>query len=45
MIIIVDHVTSQNDVEGSKKAIVSAMKGMEGDIKELLRFVSLDSVQ
>ena len=39
MIIIVDHVTSQNDVEGIKKATVNAMKGMEGDIKELLRFV------
>lgn len=36
MIIIVDHVTSQNDVEGSEGAIVNAMKGMEGDIRELL---------
>ena len=44
MIIVVDHVTSQNGVEGSKKAIVNAMIGMEGDIKELLRFVFFDSV-
>ena len=39
MIIIVDHVTSQNDSGGSKKGMVNVMKGMEEDIKELLRFV------
>lgn len=34
MIIIVDHATSQNDVEGSKKAFVNAMlKCVAGDIK------------
>lgn len=36
MIIIIDHVTSQNDVEGSKKAFVNAMKCVEWEIRELL---------
>jgi hypothetical protein len=36
MIIIVDHVTARNE-EGSKEAIVKVTKGIEEDIKELLR--------
>lgn len=38
MVIIVDHVASQNGVEGSK-AVANAMKGMEGDVREFLGFV------
>jgi hypothetical protein len=37
--IVVNHVKSQNEAEGNKKAVVNAMKGMEGHIGELLRFV------
>ena len=39
MIIIVDHVTSQNKVEGSKKAFVNGIKCVEGDN----RFVFFES--
>ena len=38
MTIIVNHVKSQNHVD--KITIANAMKGMERDIGELLRFVS-----
>ena len=39
MTIIVNHVKSQNHVEGNKTTIANAMKRMEGDSRELLRFV------
>jgi hypothetical protein len=35
MIVIVDHVTAKNE-EGSKEAVVQAVRGIEADIKELL---------
>ena len=38
MVVIVDNVTSKNE-EGSDEAIVKAAKGIEGDIKDLLRYV------
>ena len=37
MVVIVDNVTSKNE-EGSDEAIVKAAKGIERDIKDLLRF-------
>ena len=36
MIVIVDHVTAKNE-EGNKEAVVKAAKGIERDVKELLR--------
>jgi hypothetical protein len=42
MVVIVDNVTSKNE-EGSEEVVVKAAKGIERDIKELLRFVSRDS--
>ena len=36
MIVIVDHVTLK-DEEGSKETVMKAVKGIEQDIKELLR--------
>jgi len=36
MIVIIDHVTHK-DEEGSKQAVVKAVKGIEEGIKELLR--------
>jgi hypothetical protein len=38
MIVILDHVTPKNE-EGSKEAVVKAAKGIEEDIKGLLRCV------
>ena len=37
MVVIVDNVTSKNE-EGSDEVIVKAAKGIERDIKDLLRF-------
>jgi hypothetical protein len=37
--IVVDHIKSQNDFQANKKAVLNTMKGMEGHIGELLRFV------
>jgi hypothetical protein len=37
MVVIVDNVTSKNE-EGSDEAIVKAAKGIERDIKDLLRY-------
>ena len=37
MVVIVDNVTSKNE-EGSDEVIVKAAKGIEGDIKDLLRY-------
>lgn len=36
MIVIVDHVTPKNE-GGGKEAVVKAAKGIEADIKELIR--------
>ena len=37
MVVIIDNVTSKNE-EGSDEVIVKAAKGIEWDIKELLRY-------
>ena len=37
MVVIVDNVTSKNE-EGSDELIVKAAKGIERDIKDLLRY-------
>ena len=37
MVVIIDNVTSKNE-EGSDEVIVKAAKGIERDIKELLRY-------
>jgi hypothetical protein len=37
MVVIVDNVTSKNE-EGGDEAIVKAAKGIERDIKDLLRY-------
>ena len=37
MVVIIDNVTSKNE-EGSDEVIVKAAKGIERDIKDLLRY-------
>jgi hypothetical protein len=43
VIVIVDRVTDKNE-EGSKDAVVKAVKCIEEDIKELLRYAPLSIV-
>ena len=43
MVVIVDNVTSNNE-EGSDEVIVKAAKGIERDIKDLLRYTHICSI-
>jgi hypothetical protein len=40
MVVIVDNITSKNE-EGTNEVVVMAAKGIERDIKDLLRYVQV----